>query len=211
MRFLSPHPGYSVQVFSGEERVEHEKETGQAYTLTVQKPLVAHFEAGFSLFPHEVELALERFTSVWNGLPENVNPATKIAVWDSEAHKLFSGWSDEYHDKVVARLQVLAEQNPSRLAAVAEKWQPKPWPKYDKQDAEEILTSVETLGIDPESVRLYEGENAKRDELLEALSALANGEEASRAIQGIYTPPAPGSGDPETVPAVGDVVAVVEA
>ncbi len=207
MRFLSPHPGYSVQVFAPEERVEHDRTTGAAYTLKLKDPLVADFESGHGLFPHETELALESFTSVWNGLPENVNPATKIAIYDTEAHKVFKGWTDEYHDAVVARLQALATMSPSRLVAVADNWQPKPWATYDTMSPEQILETIKVIGIDPESVRLYEGENEKREDLMVTLSALANGEPVAPSV---YEPPAPGSST-EVAPEIGDVVAVVKA
>jgi hypothetical protein len=174
VRFLSPHPGYSIQVIEGKESREVDQVTGQAYTRTDKVPYIANFEAGHGLFPHEVELGLETFerAGAFGGLPENTNPKTRLAVWDSEAHKIFNGWSDEYHDAIVKRMVHLASQAPTRLIAVPESWRPKPWPKYDEQDADEILAYVETLGIDPETVRLYEAENQKRKELIDALRAL---------------------------------------
>ena len=94
MRLLSPHLNYSVKVFDGEERVETDAVTGQSYTRTERMPLVAAFEQG-GLFPHETELALRAFDGVWKGLPEGVNPVTRISTYDTEAMAVQSGWSVE--------------------------------------------------------------------------------------------------------------------
>lgn len=184
MRFLSPHPGYSIQVIEGQESREVDPVTGQSYTMTRKMPYIANFEAGHGLFPHEVELGLETFekAGAFGGLPENTNPKTRLAVWDSEAHKVFNDWSDEYHEAIVKRMIHLAEQAPTRMIAVAENWRPKPWPKYDEQDADEILAYVEVLGIDPESVRLYESENKNRSALVSSLRALRDGEPVEPSV-----------------------------
>jgi hypothetical protein len=175
VRFLSPHPGYSVQVIQGREVRETDQVTGAPYTRTEVQPFIANFECGHGVFPHEVEIALEKFDGSFRGLPENTNPVTRIAVWDSEAHAKFNSWSDEYHKAVCDRLVNLAEQNPSRLVAVPDKWHAKPWPSYDEQDEDEIVSFVKILKIDPETVRLYEGENEQRESLMDTLQALSDG------------------------------------
>lgn len=177
MRFLSPHPGYSIQIAPPEEKVEYDSITGQAYTRVERQPLVAHFEAGHGLFPHEVELALSVFgdQGAFGGLPDGTSPSTRIAIWDSEAHAIFNGWSEEKHTAIIERMKVLANQAPTRMLAVADNWRAKPWPKYDETEPEAVIAYIEVLGIDPENVRLYEGENQKRPFLMDALKALTEG------------------------------------
>lgn len=197
MRFLSPHPGYSVQISPPEEKVENDPVSGQSYTRVSRQPLSAEFEAGAGLFPHEVEMALAKFEGSFKGLPENVNPVTRIAVWDSEAQAIFNQWTPEYHQHVVDKMVMLAEgPSSSRMMAVPENWRPAPWPAYDEMEEQEILAYVDVLKLDAENVRLYEGENQARPLLMESLKQIAEGT--------TDTPPAPlGVVTPE------DVVAVV--
>ena len=207
MRFLSPHPGYSIQIAPPTEKVETDPITGQSFTRVAAQPLVAHFEAGHGLFPHEVELALQVFgdQGAFGGLPDGTSPTTRIAVWDSEAHKVFNDWSDEMHENIVERMKYLASVSPTRMLAVTDQWRPTPWKTYDTDSVDEIIAFVERLQFDPENVRLYEGENQKRPELLAALKAMA---------EGTYVAPEPvededpNEGIPVTtdIPSVGDGV-----
>lgn len=184
MRVLSPHPGYSVQVFQGKENREVDG-NGSPYTRVEVEPLVAHFEAGHGLFPHETELALRVFGSVIAGLPEGTNPATRIAVFDTEAIAEFRGWDAEYHQKVQDRLRVLAQNAPSRLVVAEDIKAPRPWPKYDEQDADEVIAAVEFIGVSPEDVIRYENE---RDEprvvILTAMQALLENAETAAVVSG---------------------------
>lgn len=174
MRILSPHSSYSVQVFEGIEQVEHDPRTGQAYARSVSKPFIAEFEesaTGGGLFPHETELALRVFS--WGGLPENVNPVTRIGIYDTEAQAISGSWDDEFRRKVEDRFRVLASLHPTRLVIAEEKRAPKPWAKYHEHDPEEILAYIETLGIAPDTVLAYENDqDAPRADLVSALEAL---------------------------------------
>ena len=159
MRVLSPHSGYSLQVIAGREVIEHDRVTGQAYTRTEVQPYIAHFEAsatGGGLFPHETELALRSFS--FGAIPEGVNPVHRIAVFDTEAAALANDWTPEYKSAIEDRLKFLAAQAPSRMVVVEDLRAAKPWPKYDDADAEEIISYIGVLGIDPEIVRFYEND-----------------------------------------------------
>jgi len=181
VRVISPHLAYSVQVFTGEEKREVDPITGQAYTRTERMPLVAEFEQG-GLFPHEADIALREFDGVWKGLPEGVNPLTRVSIYDTEVAALTLGWSEEYHAKVDERLRVLAANAPTRLLVVEDVKAPKPWPKYDDQDADEIIAYVEVLGIDVEIVLAYERENENRKEIISALTKALKETEAAVAV-----------------------------
>ncbi len=189
MRFLSPHAGYSVQISPPTEKVEVDPISGQSFTRTDRQPLIAHFEAGHGLFPHEVELALQVFgdQGAFGGLPDGTSPATRISVWDSEAHQKFNDWSDEMHQNIINRMTFLAEQSPSRLLAVTDHWRAKPWKTYDTDSPEEILAFVTRLEFDPEDVRLYENENENREDLMADLRAMK---------EGTYVEPTLEEGDP---------------
>jgi len=177
VRFLSPHPGYSIQVSPPIEKIETDPISGQSFTRVAAQPLVAHFEAGHGLFPHEVELALQVFgdQGAFGGLPDGTAPASRLGVWDSEAHAVFNQWSDEMHKNVVERMQYLAEVSPTRMIAVTDQWRPKPWTTYDTDSPKEIISFIVRLQFDAENVRLYEGENQNREDLMEDLAALATG------------------------------------
>jgi len=173
VRIISPHLDYSVQVFEGSERVEHDAVTGKAYTRTDKQPLVADFEQG-GLYPHEVEEGLRVFEGAWGGLPEGINPSTRISVYDTEIMAYTKQWTPEFLEQVDERFRRLAVISPTRLLIVDDLHSAKPWPKYDDADAEEIVAYMGVLGIDPEVIRLYESENAARPDLLNALQGEIN-------------------------------------
>lgn len=183
MRFISPHLNYSIVVFEGQEVREADPRTGQAYTRTVQTALIADFEQG-GLFPHEVETALRVFDGDFRGLPEGVAPQNRISVYDTEVEAIARGWTDEFHDSVVARLQALQPSRPGAYIQIDDKKQPRPWPKYDEQTEEEILGFQEALGVDPNLILAYEGENLARVDLLEKLTDLAANADATVVMVG---------------------------
>lgn len=177
MRVLSPYSNYSVQVIAGKEVIEHDRVTGQAYTRTDVHPYIAHFEAaatGGGLFPHETEIALSSFS--FGALPEGVNPVHRIAVFDTEAAALANNWDAEYKAAIETRLRFLAELAPSRMVIAEELRAPKPWPKYDEHDAEEIIAYMEVLGIDPQIVLAYENDkDDPREDLILSLHGVLDG------------------------------------
>lgn len=174
MRFLSRHENYSIQVFEGKEQIVTDPR-GYAQTITLQKPVVANFEKS-GLLDHEQELALMTFN--FSGLPEGINPLTTISVFDTEMYVDANFEEDERDDmdaRMVARLIELHERHPSQFVPAPQPLAARPWPSYDKMDADEILRTREVLDANPESIRLYELENYEvrekqvREEIVEAM------------------------------------------
>lgn len=180
-RFISPYPRYSVQVIEGAEEIMADRR-GTAFTHTLQKPVIAEFETG-GLFDHEVEAAFERFN--FSGLPEGVNPLSKIAVYDPEAQAVAHNWPDELRHEVERRLMKKAEVAPGDLIFVPSLRAAKPWPSYDGDSVDEILAAQDRFGYDPELVRVYEQENLDREEIVKAMLAKepGSGEEIAAAAQ----------------------------
>jgi hypothetical protein len=82
MRCISPYSGYSITVFEGNEQIVVDAR-GYAQTVVLEKPVIANFERS-GLLDNEIEAALTSFT--FAGLPEGINPLTRIAVFDTEAY-----------------------------------------------------------------------------------------------------------------------------
>jgi hypothetical protein len=174
MRCLSPSPGYSIQVFEGREQVVVDAR-GYANTIQLQKPVLADFDR-LGLLDHEMEAALEFFS--FSGLPEGVNPLTRIGVFDSEAYcqRFPKNERDEMLVQMDARLRELQLIFPSEFIIVEPPVKARPWPSYDEDTAEDVLKFQERLRIDPESIRLYELENKNRSEVVDAMGRLEFGD-----------------------------------
>lgn len=176
MRCLSPHAGYSIQVFEGDEQIVVDAR-GHAITVANRKPEIADFEPS-GLLDHEIEAALECFN--FSGLPEGVNPLTRIGIFDTESYgQRFP--QAERESKIAAmdaRLRELQERFPSEFVIVDQPDSPKPWPSYDEDSPEEIIAARERFGFSPELVRLYEVENENRQEIIESMWRLEDPEGA---------------------------------
>jgi hypothetical protein len=167
MRCISPYAGYSITVFEGNEQIVVDAR-GFAQSVVLEKPVIANFERS-GLLDHEIELALMSFT--FAGLPEGINPLTRIAVFDTEAYcsTLPADRRDELQVKIDQRLRDLAEQSPGDFIVVDAPEVEKPWSTYDECTVEEILALQLATGCNPESVYRYELENLNRDEVLEPM------------------------------------------
>lgn len=175
MRCLSPHPSYSIQVFEGKEQVVVDAR-GYATSLVLDKPVIANFDRS-GLLDHEIEAALSYFN--FSGIPEGINPLTRIAVFDTEAYvqRFDASRRDEMLLQINERLRELQPNNPSEFIIVEEPTVGKPWPGYDEDDAEAVLALQER--IDPrgtlvEQIRRYEQENQNRPEIVEAMMRIEN-------------------------------------
>lgn len=176
MRCLSPHSRYSIQVIEGQEQVVTDAR-GYAQTVVLHKPVIADFDR-MGLLDYEIEAALEKFN--FSGLPEGVNPLTRIAAFDSEAYcerfpeKAAAGTPtrDEMLVQIDARLRDLQVQNPNEFIIVEPPEAPRPWPSYDEDSVEDILKFQERLQIPAQTIRLYELENQNRDEIVKAMLAI---------------------------------------
>lgn len=167
MRALSPHTNYSLQVFEGNEQIVMDAR-GYAQTVTLAKPVIADFDQG-GLLDHEIEEALMHFN--FAGLPEGVNPLTRISVFDTEAYVLTKpvAGRDELLVQIDARLRELQHLHPSQFIIVDPPVSPKPWPSYDTDSVEDILKFQERLQVNPELIRKYEEEHENRPEIIEAM------------------------------------------
>lgn len=171
MRCLSPHAGYSIQVFEGEEQVMVDSRRGYANTVVIRKPVIADFQQG-GLLEHEITDALTYFN--FSGLPEGVNPLTRVSFFDTEAYA--QRIPEENREQELAaidqRLRELQQMFPSEFIIVDHPAAPKPWPSYDRDTVEEILQIQERQGYDPQVVRVYEQENQAREEIIAPMERL---------------------------------------
>jgi len=176
MRCISPHARYSINVFDAREQIVTDAR-GYAHAVPVGMQVMANFE-NTGLLEHEIEVALSSFT--FSGLAEGVNPLSKIGVFDTEVYCLRypEHERDEMQAQIDERLRILQEQNPSQFIIVETPAAPRPWPKYDGDDAEQVLVVQQAMGISPTIVRRYEEENKNRPEIVEAMTLLEQGDEA---------------------------------
>ena len=177
-RFISPHSRYTVAVDPGHERLVIDQR-GTSFLHKESDPEIAQFEQS-GMRDHEIQMALEKWT--FSGLPEGVNPLTRIGVYDPEANAIAADWTDEQRQAVERKLWFQALDHPGDLAFCLSPRQPMPWPSYDTDTVEEITEFQARLGIDPEIVRRYEEENQARPEIVAAMWELES--RIDRAAEG---------------------------
>ena len=171
-RFISPHARYTVAIDPGVTKLITDAR-GNTFMHAESDPQVAQFEQS-GLRDHEIQVAFERWT--FSGLPEGTNPLTRIGVYDPEAQSIASDWTDEQRSTVERKLWVESQNHPGDLAFVLTPRKVSPWPSYDTDSVEEILTFAERLQVDPEQIRAYESENQNRPEITEAMTKLGETE-----------------------------------
>lgn len=180
MRCISPHGRYSIQVFEGQSRVGVDA-AGVMHSVELSKPVVADFEQG-GLTEWEIEAALMSFN--FAGVPDGVNPLTRVSVFDTEAYaQRFP--EDERELKQAAidkRLRELQERHPSEFVIVEKPAVGKPWPSYDTDTIEEIVGFQKRLGISPEAIRLYEHENQGRQAVIDVMTAIEEGRDGELEV-----------------------------
>lgn len=165
MRALSPHVAYSVQILPAVERMLTDQ-NGQSYLHIERLPVLANFSHG-GVTPEEGTLALQRFS--FSNLPEGTNPLTRIGVFDTELAGIQFGWDAETIAAAEEKLRAVALQTPQDLLVIEVATAPKPWPTYDTDDQDEIITIAQRLKLE-DQVRAYEAENYGRSTILDALS-----------------------------------------
>jgi len=172
MRCLSPFTNYSVPIFKADERVVMDVR-GMGTYVTEGETILAEFRQT-GLMDHEVDLALSKFN--FSGLPEGVNPITRVGVFDTEQFCLDrypdEARREEMQAQIDQRLRALQERFSTHFIIVEEPKAPKPWGSYDKDSAEDILKLQERLEIDPTVVRRYEEENQGREEIVSKMLEL---------------------------------------
>lgn len=176
MRCISPHSNYSIQVIEANEQIVVDAR-GFAQSIVHSKPVIADFDQG-GLMDYEIEAALENFN--FSGIPEGVNPLTKIASFDTEAyiHRFPPAGRDELLIQIDQRLRELQVLHPNEFIIVEPPEAARPWPSFDKDTVEDVLKIQERLQFNPETIRLYEAENQNRLEIVEAMFRLENPEAA---------------------------------
>ncbi len=172
MRCLSPNAKYGIQLFGTGERVIADA-GGFAVSVPQRAQVHAQFDNG-GLLAHEEELALKTFN--FTGLPEGVNPLTRVGVFDTEAYCLNHYENEKERTEMQAqidqRLRELQPRFPQQFIIVETPAAAKPWPSYDEDSPEDILKLQERLAFDPSLVRRYEEENEGRAEIIEPMQEL---------------------------------------
>lgn len=194
MRAISPIARYGITVQS--PRVRRGMDQGGSVVEYTDGDLIhAQFETS-GLTEWEQIFALENFD--FSGLPDGVNPLTRVSVFDSEAYvqRFPKDERDGIQRVIDERLVELQEIFPSEFRIVEKPKTAKPWPTYDENELEDtfdedgevvlgILSLQALSGWSPEQIRLYEVENENRPEVvaaMEALEAEAAGVTAEEAI-----------------------------
>jgi len=180
MRAISPISRYGIQLIEAVPKRGMDA-SGTVIEYTDKKPVLAEFHQG-GLTEWEQIVALESFD--FSGLPEGVNPLSRISMFDTEAY-ITRYPEDEQESMLIMidkRLKQLSDTFPNEFIIVEKPAQPKPWPTFDENVLEDtkvdghvvpgILTLQTLSGWSPEAIRLYEVENKNRPEVVEAMEAL---------------------------------------
>lgn len=182
-RFISPHARYNVAVDPGHERLITDSR-GNSFLHKESDPVLCQFEQS-GLREHEIEVAFEHFN--FSGLPEGVNPVTRIGVYDPEAQAIAGDWTDEQRHAVERKLYFESQNHPGDLVFVLTPRQPKPWPSYDSDTVEEILEAQKRFDFDPEIVRRYEEENLMRQEIIASMWLLESDGKRGSSVEEAFT------------------------
>ena len=189
MRAISPIGQYGIVLKHPSTRRGLDS-TGTVVEYSEGDLVHAQFHKGGLTEWEEIE-ALESFD--FSGLPEGINPLTRVSMFDTEAYverlELDDAEREAVLSKLDAQLVKLSKVFPNEFKIVAKPAAEKPWPTYDVTPLEDVLNDDGTVeepglytmqgltGIDPQAIRLYEVENSNRPEVIEAMEAL----EAERA------------------------------
>jgi len=176
-RFISPHTRYSIAVDPGNERLIQDSR-GVSHLHKESDPQIAQFEQS-GLRDHEIAEAFEKWT--FSGLPEGVNPVTRIGVYDPEAQAIAGDWSESGRKAVERKLWFEAENHPGDLTFVPAPRARVPWPSYDEDTAEEIIELQARLQVAPGQIRRYEEENKGRKSIVEKMWELEAAQDAPDA------------------------------
>jgi len=157
MRAISPISRYGIQLIEAVPRRGLDR-TGTVVEYTDDKPVHAQFTQG-GLTEWEQIAALEHFD--FSGLPEGVNPLTRVSVFDTEAAVAHIANAEDrmrLQALMDERLEHFATLYPSEFMIVAKPPVPKPWPSYDSDPIDKVMQIQEATQYSPEAIRLYEME-----------------------------------------------------
>ncbi len=168
-QFVTQYPGLRHGV--RDEVPEHLGHDGKMV------PHVRALEAAFSrgaLTPEAITEAKAKLT--FSGLMEyesgeDLDPAYRIAVFDSEVVGLQEGWTEAEEALVVETLRA-SEENGRMYVEIVPAPASVPWSNYDDiEEPERVVEIALTIGADLDEVIRYELENENRARWLDALKA----------------------------------------
>lgn len=157
MRAISPISRYGIQLIEAIPKRGMDS-TGTIVEYTDKQSVHAQFTQG-GLTEWEQIAALENFD--FSGLPEGVNPLTRVSVFDSEAavaHIANPRERMSLQALMDERLEHFSQLFPSEFMIVAKPPTEIPWENYDSHSIDEVLELQEKTGRSPELIRLYEME-----------------------------------------------------
>lgn len=198
MRAISPIGNYSIQLIEARVRRGMDS-TGTIVEYSDGESVLAQFHRG-GLTDWEQFEALERFD--FSGLPDGVNPLTRVSMFDSEAYVQKYSNVKERESRLAEideRLRHLSTLFPSEFILVEKPAAIKPWPMYDETPVEDVIEDGKVVqvgiftmqgitGIKPETIRLYEVEHEDRPAVVEAMEALEAAQAGFDASDGAVDP-----------------------
>lgn len=177
-RYLSKYSAMKKTVIKAEQALIQGPQGPMMQVM--REPVIAIFQKA-GVTPWERQFAAQHFGFV--GLAEGEDPLGRISSYDTDEEAIRHGWSPE---QKIAVEELLDRQQSADYFRVEKPRTPAPWPNYDEivpqgrrtieLVAAQIAETVQTLGIDPEAVIVYELENKARPEVLEALSPVVDAE-----------------------------------
>lgn len=156
-------------------------------------------EQGYSASPFvfgdltewERKQALDHWSNNMRGLGQNEEPLWRFSSYDTLVAAEQHEWTPEMRVKFEQVLRT-SPSNGVDYIIIDKPLVPKPWPKYDDLTVvgrrtidivcKEITDRVSDLGLDVESVKIYERENLNRPEVLAALAGLQTVEDPTEEI-----------------------------
>lgn len=185
MRAISPIASYGITLKRPQTRRGTDS-TGTVVEFSEGDLVHAQFQRG-GLTEWEQIVAVESFD--FSGLPEGVNPLTRVSVFDSElyveAMDIPASEKKKMLELIDERLVKLNATFPSEFKIVEKPPAQMPWPTYDdtpfedaidRETGEVLVPGIKSMqamtGISPEKIRLYEHENEGRKDVIEWAESL---------------------------------------
>lgn len=183
MRFVTQYPKFGIQI-----RPERTRLTADGEVIVRQEGIIASFRSGYS--QRDYDVACEQFQ--FRGLYQNenqatlVDPAYRIAYYDTDEEQERQGWDDETREEVERKMMSSRSYGRAYVLVPDIVLQP-PWPLYHDFDgtAEDLVLTVHNvIGIPFETVLEYEqskqGEN--REDVIEALKTAIEVRDAGKVV-----------------------------
>ncbi len=154
---------------------------GTATIVGHSKEILAEFgvhEGEYVVLDTNGEPMIDPHTGIQVGRTANV----RGHYFDSRAQQQQKNWTDEEHDRVVARLQHLCVQEPQDIWALSDVKLGQPWPTYDTTHHNTIPQTAASIGLLGEALN-YETQNRNRDSVVAKLRDLIEADTRERAAE----------------------------